>query len=200
MNGFTLAGGRHRRAVVRLRHGAGRQLRLRHAGPAGGRRATCGAMVIAVVMGISAYVALSGPLAALRARLFPFVPHPEAPQGMGAIGWARHPGLRHGPSAGALGLVLILAGGEPAHCAPRSTGRELFWAIAAGSAISSGFLGTAWVANTGVRALAGAIKAHLYRAGGRLDPLRDVLVRAASPISPSARSRGVTDRRLPSAR
>lgn len=144
MNGFTLAGA----AVGGLMFGYG----MAQAGNCGyGMLARLGggdlrAMVIAVVMGIAAYVALSGPLAALRARLFPFEPHPEAPQG-----WAHWLGEATGLApwaiGGALGLVLILAAGTA--LARRRHWKELVWALLAGTAISSGFLGTAWVANTG---------------------------------------------------
>ncbi|NKX45751.1 YeeE/YedE family protein [Roseicyclus persicicus] len=143
-NGFTLAGA----AVGGLMFGYG----MAQAGNCGyGMLARLGggdlrAMVIALVMGVAAYVTLSGPLAALRARLFPFEPHPEAPQG-----WAHMLGDATGLPAwaigGALGVALILGAGAALVRARRW--KELVWATAAGGAIASGFLGTSWVANTG---------------------------------------------------
>ena len=157
MNGFTLAGA----AIGGLMFGYG----MAQAGNCGyGMLARLGggdlrALVIAVVMGIAAYVALSGPLAALRERLFPFEPHPEAAQG-----WAHWlgaaTGLQPWAIGGALGLVLVLAAGGA--LLRRGHRKEVFWAAAAGAAISAGFLGTSWVANTGFEPW--LVQSHTYTA------------------------------------
>jgi uncharacterized membrane protein YedE/YeeE len=144
MNGFTLAGA----ALGGLIFGYG----MAQAGNCGyGMLARLGggdlrALVIALVMGVAAYVMLSGPLAALRARLFPFEAHPEAAQG-----WAHWLGAATGLApwaiGGAIGLILLIAAGVA--LARAAHWLELVWASAAGAAISGGFVGTAWVANTG---------------------------------------------------
>lgn len=104
------------------------------------------AMVIAIVMGIAAYVTLSGPLAALRARAFPIDPNPEMTQGWGYLVEASL-GIPPGVFAAALGLTLALAALTALGRAKR--GKEVLWAVVAGLAISSGFVGTAWVATAG---------------------------------------------------
>ena len=104
------------------------------------------AMVIALVMGVAAYAVLSGPLAALRARLFPIEPHPEAAQGWAHL-LAEATGLPAWSLGGALGLVLVIGAGAALVRARRWA--ALFWGSAAGLAISSGFLGTSFIANTG---------------------------------------------------
>jgi uncharacterized membrane protein YedE/YeeE len=143
-NGFTLAGA----AVGGVMFGYG----MAQAGNCGyGMLARLGggdlrAMVIALVMGVSAYVVLSGPLAALRARLFPFEPHPEAAQGWAHL-LGEAAGLPPWTIGGALGVALVLGAG--AALLRRGRRKELAWAGLAGAAIASGFLGTHWVANTG---------------------------------------------------
>lgn len=104
------------------------------------------AMVIALVMGVAAYAMLSGPLAALRERLFPIDQHPDAAQG-----WAHYLGATTGLPGWtiglALGLVVLIA--AALSLLRHARHKELFWGLVAGMAISSGFLGTAHVANTG---------------------------------------------------
>lgn len=104
------------------------------------------ALVIALVMGITAYVMLSGPLAALRVRFFPIEPMQEAPQGWAhLIGAAT--GVPHLAIAGLIGVALMLLAGWSLWRLRRI--RELIWASLAGLAITSGFVGTAWVATQG---------------------------------------------------
>ncbi len=143
-NGFTLSGA----ALGGLMFGYG----MAQAGNCGfGMLARLGggdlrALVIALVMGVAAYAMLSGPLAAMRERLFPIEPHPEAAQG-----WAHLVGSAIGVPPWtlgvAVGLVLVLAAGLA--LARTRRWKELFWGSAAGAAISGGFLATSWLANTG---------------------------------------------------
>ena len=100
--------------------------------------------VIVLVMGISAYAALSGPLAALRVAVFPVVPA-AAPQGLlwlvgapGAIGIA-------------IGLAILAA--SAASRALWTVKRQIAWGGAVGLAVASGWIGTAWLARTGFDAL-----------------------------------------------
>lgn len=104
------------------------------------------ALVIALVMGITAYVMLSGPLAALRVRFFPIEPMQDAPQGWAhLIGGAT--GVPHLAVAGLIGVALMLLAGLALWRLHRI--KELIWASLAGLAITSGFVGSAWVATQG---------------------------------------------------
>jgi hypothetical protein len=82
----------------------------------------------------------------MRARFFPIDPLQETPQG-----WAHLIGAATGlpplSIAGALGLVLVIGAGAALVRAARF--KEVFWATSAGLAITSGFIGTAWIANRG---------------------------------------------------
>jgi uncharacterized protein len=117
------------------------------------------AMVIAIVMGIAAYVTLSGPLAALRARLFPIDPFPGVAQG-----WAHLIGANFGLPAGVVaGFVgLLLAGAAVLALVRAKRLAEIFWACVAGFAITSGFVGTAWVASNGFAPW--AVQSHTFTA------------------------------------
>ncbi len=105
-------------------------------------------MVVVVVMGIFGFVALSGPLAPLRAMLFP-QPAATGPQGilhdlsriglppvavvlmlgLGVLVWGlANPGLRHSP-------------------------RRLLWGIAAGLAVVWCFVATSWLSDTSLGAV-----------------------------------------------
>ncbi len=102
--------------------------------------------VIVLVMGISAYVVLSGPLASLRVWAFPADQSIEIPSGI-----AHGLGAVTGISPIAIGLTIGVAicvaafWRGPLLSAPKSA----FWAIVVGLAIVSGWAGTAWIANTG---------------------------------------------------
>ncbi|BDW85567.1 YeeE/YedE family protein [Roseicyclus marinus] len=143
-NGFTLAGA----ALGGLMFGYG----MAQAGNCGfGMLARLGggdlrAMVIALVMGVAAYAMLSGPLAALRERLFPIDQHPDAAQG-----WAHYLGATTGLPGWTIGLTLglVVLIAAALSLLRHARHKELFWGLVAGMAISSGFLGTAHVANTG---------------------------------------------------
>jgi uncharacterized protein len=117
------------------------------------------ALVISIVMGIAAYVTLSGPLAAMRARLFPIDPNPVAEQG-----WAHLMGATLGLPAGLIAglLGLALAGFAAMALLRTNKPRELLWACVAGLAITSGFVGTAWVAANGFEPW--AVQSHTYTA------------------------------------
>lgn len=102
--------------------------------------------VIVLVMGVSAYVVLSGPLAGLRLWLFPASGPADTPAGI-AHGLARLSGL----SAVAIGLVIGLA-----ICAAaliggtlKSNRSAMIWSAIVGLAIVTGWAGTSWIANTG---------------------------------------------------
>ncbi len=105
--------------------------------------------VILLVMGLSAYIVLSGPLAAPRVALFPTVPVAGA-----------HPGLAHLASSQtglpvalvgiAIGLVILgIALGRRSFLAAPA---QVVWGAVVGLAIVSGWLGTTWIAANGFEA------------------------------------------------
>ncbi|WP_116598092.1 YeeE/YedE family protein [Primorskyibacter marinus] len=107
--------------------------------------------VIVLVMGVSAYVVLSGPLAPLRAALFP--PTPVTDEGA--------PGIAH-MLAGASGISVIFWGLAiglavlAASLSSRALWREpaaIFWAVVVGVAVITGWAGTGWVAARGFAGL-----------------------------------------------
>ena len=100
------------------------------------------AFVIVVVMGISAYVTISGPLAYVRIWLFP-------PQQAGTD----LPGFAHSisdltglstTSIGiAIGMIIVIAAIYPSHV--RQNRKTLIWGTIVGLAVVSGWWGTQWV-------------------------------------------------------
>lgn len=107
--------------------------------------------VIVLVMGVSAYVMLNGPLAPLRAALFV---QSEVTSGV-------PPGIAHWLSA-TTGLSLSLVGmiiGAGVILASVSVARvwekpaPVIWAALVGLAVVGGWAGTQWVADTGFEAL-----------------------------------------------
>jgi hypothetical protein len=104
------------------------------------------ALLIAIVMGITASAALFGVLGGIRPVLFPIEPAGAAVPGLAhmletATGLPRSAlGIALGGLALALSIRFQTAGLR--HC-------RVGWGIVAGLAISSGFLGTAWVAAHG---------------------------------------------------
>lgn len=101
--------------------------------------------VIVLVMGLSAYFVMSGPLAGLRVWLFPVITDATAPQGFtqlfGSIGV---PALTTGLLIG--GGILALSLGTSSM---RQSPGHIFWGGIVGLAIVSGWIGTYWVATTG---------------------------------------------------
>ncbi len=107
--------------------------------------------VIVLVMGVSTYVVLAGPLAPLRDLLFHQAPvTTDTPPGL-----AHHAAALTGlPVAGigiALGLTICAL--TLMSSAFRTDPRAVIWSVIVGLAIVSGWAGTAWVARTGFEAL-----------------------------------------------
>ncbi|GAA5066789.1 YeeE/YedE family protein [Roseibacterium beibuensis] len=103
-------------------------------------------LVIVLVMGVTAMMAISGLLAALRIQLLPVVFSPETPQSYPhAI--ERLTGIDSSLIGLALAAVLIVAAIRflPAH----RRISHLIWGAVVGLTITSGFYGTYWVTNTG---------------------------------------------------
>lgn len=102
-------------------------------------------LMIALVMGLSAYVVMSGPLAELRVLLFPVELQATAPQGFSQL--AAEWNISYAVSGLVIGggiIVFSLASSEML----RSPG-HVFWGAIVGLAIVSGWLGTFWIAQTG---------------------------------------------------
>ncbi|MDU8942694.1 YeeE/YedE family protein [Ovoidimarina sediminis] len=102
-------------------------------------------LVIVMVMGLSAYVVMSGPLAYARVFLFPVEMMPETPQGFSQLATSAglSPTLTGLLIGGALVVVAMAGGGML-----RSPG-HVFWGTVVGLAVVSGWIGTAWIAQTG---------------------------------------------------
>lgn len=108
--------------------------------------------VIVLVMGVSTYVVLSGPLAPLRAMAFPQV---EVHAGEATPGIAHFLGSATGLSVNMIGMAigLILLGFSAASRALWKKPSQVFWAAIVGLGVIIGWAGTAWVARTGFEGL-----------------------------------------------
>ena len=106
--------------------------------------------VIVLVMGVSAYVVLAGPLAPVRNWLFPQEAVTGTPPALAAYAaaWTGLPPALFGLAAGAGLIALALASPEL-----RRSPKSIFWAAVVGLAVVSGWAGTHWVAATGFEAL-----------------------------------------------
>lgn len=98
-------------------------------------------LVIVLVMGITGYATLSGPLASLRVAIFPN-DLALAPQGV-AHALAAATGMPAPVTGGVLGAVIVLASAWPKRM--RQAPQTLFWSGAAGAAIVLSWAGNAWV-------------------------------------------------------
>jgi len=125
--------------------------------------------VIVLVMGISAYVTLSGPLARLRVTLFPQPP----------VSGPHLPGIAHllsdvtGLPVTALGLAIgaVILGGALASRELLARPKSIFWGAAVGAAVISGWAGTNWVAANGFDPV--PVESHTFSA-----PLGDTIIYA----------------------
>ncbi len=123
--------------------------------------------LIVLVMGISAYVTLSGPLASLRVMLFP----------SGPVEGAELPGIAHWLAANlggsatffglAIGAVILVAALSSRDLLKRP--KTLIWGVVVGVAIITGWAGTGWIAANGFSAL--PVESHTFSA-----PLGDSII------------------------
>jgi uncharacterized membrane protein YedE/YeeE len=107
--------------------------------------------VIVLVMGVSTYVVLSGPLAPLRDMLFHQVPvTTDTPPGL-----AHYAAAATGLPVPVIGITtgLLIVGAALASGGLRTDPKAMFWSIVVGLSIVSGWVGTQWVANTGFESL-----------------------------------------------
>lgn len=102
-------------------------------------------LMIVLVMGLSAYLVMSGPLAHARVWLFPVERGASTPQSFGqlAAGWGITP-FWTGLVAGGAILLIALSSAQM-----RRSPAHVFWGMVVGLAILSGWLGTFWIAAHG---------------------------------------------------
>lgn len=116
--------------------------------------------VIVVVMGIAAYITISGPLAQTRITLFPeTMAAPEALPSLAYLvaDWS-------GASPAFVGIIAGLAifAAMLSNTQMRRARRELFWAVMAGLAVVIGWGGTYWVFANGFSAM--PVVSHTFSA------------------------------------
>lgn len=114
--------------------------------------------VIILVMGLSAYFVMSGPLAHARVWLFPVETGAASPQSitylLSSIGIS--------PLVTGVAVGLGLLGLAVAQSDMRPSADQIFWGSVVGLAIVSGWMGTYWVATTGFEAE--PIETHTFAA------------------------------------
>lgn len=122
--------------------------------------------VIVLIMGLSAYIAMSGPLAHLRVWVFPVEMNLSAPQSISYLAerLISIPAWVFGSVVGTIMIVLALANDRF-----RRAPMQVFWGAMVGLAIVSGWLGTNWVATYGFDAE--RVQTHTFAA-----PLGDTIL------------------------
>lgn len=103
-------------------------------------------LVIVIVMGLSAYVVMSGPLASTRVWLFPVEEAATTPQGLSQL-----LSESFGVSFATIGVVVgaaIIAGALSSRAMLKSYS-HVFWGGVVGLAVASGWVGTYWIAENG---------------------------------------------------
>ncbi len=102
--------------------------------------------MIVIVMGLSAYVVMSGPLAQTRVWLFPVELNATSNQGI-----AQSLGATLSLPSNVIGIALglVILGGALFSKTMLNSKDHIFWAIVVGLTIASGWLGTFWIAQNG---------------------------------------------------
>ena len=101
--------------------------------------------VIVLVMGLSAYIVMSGPLAHARVWLFPVEEQATTAQGLSQ--WAEQFGISYAAVGIVVGLALIAV--SLASSEMRRSPSHILWGAAVGLAVVSGWVGTYWIAMNG---------------------------------------------------
>lgn len=106
--------------------------------------------VIVLVIGLSAYIAMSGPLAQLRIATFPHYPVPDAPAGIAH--WIdRTFGIGEYTTGMIIGALIFV--GSLASRDFRQMRKPLFWGAVVGIAITSGWVGSTHIDRIGFDAI-----------------------------------------------
>ncbi|MXQ07475.1 YeeE/YedE family protein [Alphaproteobacteria bacterium GH1-50] len=103
-------------------------------------------LVIVIVMGLSAYVVMSGPLAHVRVWLFPVETGAATPQGLSGIMEAR---LGIAPWITGLSVGLVILAVALGSREMRASPSHVIWGAVVGLAVFSGWIGTYWIAENG---------------------------------------------------
>ncbi len=116
-------------------------------------------LVIVIVMGLSAYVVMSGPLAHARIWLFPVQEGATSPQGI-----SQFFRTQFGASFTTVGLItgFALIAVSLSSRAMRKSFSHIFWGAVVGAAVTSGWIGTYWIAQNGFAAE--PIETHTFAA------------------------------------
>ena len=122
--------------------------------------------VIVIVMGLSAYFVMSGPLAHARVWLFPVDMNAATPQGLGQF-LDLHYGMSPMVTGLLIGGVFIVA--SLANKKMLASPKHIFWGCVVGLAVVSGWVGTYWVATTGFEAE--PVETHTFAA-----PIGDTII------------------------
>ena len=117
------------------------------------------AFVVVLVMGIAAYMTVSGPIAEIRVRVFPVSIAAEPVPGIAHLGaWASGISpLAIGLALGVLGVVASIGNSDL-----RRDPKALMWSVAVAVAVVSGWAATSWIAQTGFDGL--PVTSHTYSA------------------------------------
>ncbi|MCP4820559.1 MAG: YeeE/YedE family protein, partial [Shimia sp.] len=103
------------------------------------------AFVIVVVLGLSAYLVMSGPLAHARVWLFPVQEGASSPQGFTGL----FSTLGLAPRTTGLTIGLFILAISLASTRMLKSPMMIFWGVVVGAVIVSGWVGTYWVAQVG---------------------------------------------------
>lgn len=122
------------------------------------------AFVIVVVMGLSAYLVMSGPLAHARVWLFPEINGATSAQGLGQS-------LPVPPALLGLVIGVALIAASLSSPAMRNSPSYVAWGALVGLAVVSGWIGTHWISTTGFDAE--PIETHTFAA-----PIGDTIIYA----------------------
>jgi uncharacterized membrane protein YedE/YeeE len=106
-------------------------------------------LVIVIVMGLSAYFVMSGPLAHARIWLFSVEEAAATPQGV-SMALQHYAGIDFAVSGLVIGCLFLAASLSSA--AMRKSRAYIFWGTIVGLAIVSGWVGTFWIASAGFEA------------------------------------------------
>ncbi len=116
-------------------------------------------LVIVIVMGLSAYVVMSGPLAHARIWLFPVEADAESVQGISQFALQNF-GISYATTGMIVGAALILFALGSREM--RSSPGHIFWGAIVGLVVVSGWIGTYWIAQNGFAAE--PIETHTFAA------------------------------------